>query len=113
MSTDVGRQAEEKAAQYLQQNCFKIIQQNWRTRWCEIDIIAQKDTAVYFIEVKYRSTTLQGTGFDYITTKKLQQMQFAASFWLSQYGRDDYDYRLGAIEVKGSDFTISEWLDDL
>ncbi len=113
MSTELGRWAEEKAVQYLRQNNFKIIQQNWRTRWCEIDIIAQKGTSVYFVEVKYRSTALQGTGFDYITTKKLQQMQFSANLWLSQYGRDDYDYRLGAIEVTGPDFIVSEWLDDL
>lgn len=113
MSTEIGRQAERATATFLRQHGFTILQQNWRTRWCEIDLIARKTQAIYFIEVKYRATNRQGAGLDYITPRKYQQMQFAAEFWLGRYGRNDFEYRLAAAEVSGPAFEVTAWLDDL
>jgi len=84
-TTSVGRAAEKAAANYLEQLGYKILQQNWRTRWCEIDLVAAKGNTIYFVEVKYRSTSAYGAGLDYITPKKLQQMIFAADFWQAKY----------------------------
>lgn len=113
MSTETGRQAEQALVSFLQRQGFKILHQNWRTRWCEIDVIAQKGGTIYFVEVKYRATNRQGAGLDYITPRKYQQMQFAAEFWLSRYGRDSFEYRLAAAEVSGQAFEVTAWLDDL
>ena len=41
-----GREAEKVAANYLKKLGYKILAFNWRTRWCEIDIVAQKARAV-------------------------------------------------------------------
>ncbi|MGD8374278.1 MAG: YraN family protein [Candidatus Woesebacteria bacterium] len=98
MSTKIGQDAEKQAAKYLQKQGFKIIDRNWRTRWCEIDIIASKNKIIYFTEVKYRSSANCGTGLDYITPKKMQQMAFAAEFWLSA-NKVDSECRLAAIEL--------------
>lgn len=65
-----GHYAERIAADYLVRLNFKIVDTNWKTKWCEIDIIVQKDGVMYFTEVKYRKTTNQGAGLDYITPKK-------------------------------------------
>lgn len=113
MSTEAGRKAEAIAAHYLQAHGFTIIQKNWRTRWCEIDIVATKQAAVYFVEAKYRSHTSYGTGLEYITTKKLQQMHFAAEFWLSRYGGTAADYYIAAIELTGNPPTVTEWIPDV
>jgi len=67
-----GHNAEKRAAVYLQSQGFTIHELNWKTKYCEIDIIAQKDSAMYFVEVKYRRTSNQGYGLDYITQKKLK-----------------------------------------
>lgn len=99
-TTEQGRQAEDKAAEYLAGLGYKIISRNWRNRFCEIDIIASKDGGVYFAEVKYRSNPAQGEGFDYITPKKLKQMTFASDFWCSQNNYEG-DRRLLAISVSG------------
>lgn len=77
---EIGRKAEARAAAFLERKGCRLLEQNWRTRWCEIDIVAERDGIVYFCEVKYRSHNRQGSGMDYITPKKLQQMQFAAEF---------------------------------
>jgi ribonuclease HII len=112
MSTSTGYKAETTAANYLEHNGYKIIARNWRTRFCEIDIVAQKDKTIYFVEVKYRVTSDQGTGFEYITHAKLRQMQFAAEMWVSER-QWDRDYRLAAIEVSGTDFAVTGFIDSL
>ncbi len=107
-----GRQAEAAAAQYLKDQGFKVLDQNWRTRWCEIDIVAQKAKTIYFVEVKYRRSDAFGGGLDYITPKKLEQMTFAAEMWVSQ-NRWSGDYQLSALEVSGADLQISNFVTDL
>lgn len=111
MSTSVGRQAEDAAASYLSNKGFTILEQNWRTRACEIDVVAKKDTRVYFVEVKYRSSTRQGSGLDYITPKKLKQMQFAAESWVNEQ-KYTGDYSLSAIEVSGG-FRVAIFIESI
>lgn len=104
-----GYDAEARVAAYLQDEGFEIIDKNWHTRWCEIDIIAKKDKRIYFIEVKYRRSNAQGQGFDYITTKKLKQMAFAAEMWVSNSAWRG-EYQLAAVSVDGDSMTLLEVL---
>ncbi len=113
MSTEVGKRAERVAAQYLQTKGYSVLARNWRTRWCEIDLIVTKGSVVYFVEVKYRGSGAQGSGLDYITGKKLQQMHFAAELWLAHNQKAAADYRLAALEVTGADYSVTAWLDDV
>lgn len=110
-STSVGKQAEAAAAAFLHKKGYKILDNNWRTRWCEIDIVAQKKKTVHFVEVKYRQQDAWGSGLEYITPKKLQQMRFAAEFWVSEHDWQ-HDYQLSAIEVTGSTFKVSTFLEE-
>lgn len=50
----LGTLGEQCVADYLQQHGFTIIEQNYRTRQGEIDLIAQKDNLIAFVEVKTR-----------------------------------------------------------
>ncbi|MFH1671154.1 MAG: YraN family protein [Candidatus Portnoybacteria bacterium] len=43
---------EDAAKKYLEEKGYKIIEQNYRTRYAEIDIVALKDNALVFIEVR-------------------------------------------------------------
>lgn len=81
-TTEAGREAEALVAEYLERKKHKILSKNWRTRWCEIDVVSTCKQTVYFTEVKYRSSDYWGGGLEYITPKKLKQMRFAAEFWL-------------------------------
>lgn len=109
---DTGRRAEAVVAQFLEQKGCEIVDQNWRTRWCEIDIVAHRDDVIYFCEVKYRRTTHQGAGLDYVTPRKLEQMHFAAECWVQQHGWQG-EYQLCAIEVSGLNFCITAVAKDL
>lgn len=99
----IGRGAEAAVSLYLESKGFKILDRNWRTKVCEIDLVTSKDDIVFFIEVKYRMRDEQGDGFDYITPKKLTQMEFAARLWCS-VNKWEGDYRLAAASVKGVRF---------
>jgi Holliday junction resolvase-like predicted endonuclease len=95
-----GHAAEKRAAEHLITRGYEIIELNWKTRWCETDIIAEKAGVVYFVEVKYRRSAEQGRGLDYITPGKIEKMALAAELWVSQ--RDwPGDYALAAIGLDG------------
>ncbi len=83
-TTSDGRNAEDLVAKKLEEKGHQILSQNWLTRYCEIDIVSKKDGTVYFTEVKYRSSNAWGSGFDYISPKKLKQMHFAAEIWAAE-----------------------------
>lgn len=112
-ATDHGRRAEAAVAHYLQQRGHTLLEKNWRTRWCEIDLITQHQSAVYFIEVKYRQNALYGSGLDYITPRKARQMHFAADLWLSNNTSVGNTCSLAAAEVSGRDFVVTAWLSEL
>ena len=89
-------------AELLEQQGFEVIDRNWKTKVCEIDIIAQKAQIVYFVEVKYRGSLAQGSGFEYIAHQKLRRMHFGAQIWCQNYNWSG-DYRLMAAAVSGAD----------
>ena len=43
---------EERSCKYLEEKGYSIIERNWRTRYGEIDIIAEKGETIVFFEVK-------------------------------------------------------------
>lgn len=111
MSTaEIGKKAEAVAADYLKKQGFSVKTQNWRTRRCEIDIVAIKEDVVYFVEVKYRKSSTWGGGLDAITSKKLEQMTFAAQLWV-QNNSWQGDYRLLAISASGLPPKIDDCLE--
>lgn len=101
--------AEDAAAEYLKSNGYKVLAQNWRTRWCEIDIVATKNSVAYFVEVKYRKSDNWGDGLDAITHKKLEQMAFAAEFWVSD-NKWRGDYQLAAVSATGNPPNITNFI---
>lgn len=48
----IGKMGETVAAEYLQRKGFRLIERNYRKPWGEIDIIAERDGMIRFVEVK-------------------------------------------------------------
>lgn len=108
-----GKAAEAAVARYLKHRGHVLLAQNWRTRWCEIDLITQCKATVYFVEVKYRQNSLYGSGLEYITPRKLEQMHFAAELWLNGNASSELTYTIAAAEVSGQDFAVAAWVDGI
>lgn len=94
-----GNLGEDRAAEWLGQQGYVVIERNWKTRFCEIDIIATKHNVLHFVEVKHRQSRDQGGGIAAITPAKLRQMRFAADMYLSR--RPICDARLAVITTSG------------
>jgi len=77
----IGDASEEVAAQELARRGHEILDRNWKTKYCEIDIISKKNDTYYFTEVKHRKNSRSGDGLAAITPKKLNQMRYAARFY--------------------------------
>lgn len=106
-----GQNAELAVIRFLKKQKFKILDHNWKTTKCEIDIVAKKRKCIYFVEVKFRGTLAQGSGFEYITDNKIKQMSYAAEVWVAMH-KWSGQYVLSAASVSGDDYRI-EFLEEL
>ncbi len=108
-TTQRGNESENIVAESLKKQGYSIVAQNWRTRWCEIDIIALKNKTVYFIEVKYRRNSSWGDGLEAINDKKRQQMEFAAELWVAQ-NKWNNQYYLAAASLSNEPPTLDQFI---
>ena len=105
----IGDRGEQAAADWLVADGHEIIERNWRTRYCEIDIVSLKDDVLWFTEVKYRKNDDFGGGLAAITAKKQQQMRFAAELFMAKHSRyEGCDMRLLAVAVEGNPLIVLE-----
>ncbi len=82
-TTLVGREGEAKAAEYLRKKRYDIIGANYRCRFGELDLIAQKGNLVIFVEVKLRKNDRFGAAADAVTGSKREKLRKAALSWLA------------------------------
>lgn len=104
----IGNESEQVVTNGLVRRGHKIRERNWRTKWCEVDIISEKAGTLYFTEVKHRKNDKAGDGFAAITPKKLQQMKFAAELYAQKY--PGYDLRLAAAKTTGDPPVLQDYL---
>jgi putative endonuclease len=79
---EVGTQFEQRAAQYLIQNGYHILDKNFRSKTGEIDLIAKDGNYLCFIEVKYRSSSQKGFPAEAITPTKIRRITRTAQFYM-------------------------------
>lgn len=78
----IGKVGEDSASHYLLNLGYKILHRNYSTKFGEIDIIAQKNGKVSFVEVKTRISLLKGQPYEAVTFRKIQHLQFAAQIYI-------------------------------
>ena len=104
MSREKGFEAESVACEHLAKNGYKILDRNYNTRFGEIDIVAFKDGALRFFEVK------SGSGFEpilNITESKLQKIIKSVHIYLSAK-KLTLPYSIDAIILKNNQIEILE-----
>lgn len=83
-----GRQGEDYAAHWLVEQGYQIRQRNVRVAYGELDLIAEKDGILYFVEVKTRQNGL-GQAAESLTPAKRVRMRQAAYGWLSRFYQEE------------------------
>ena len=79
-----GAWGEDCAAAYLRRHGYRILARNYSCRFGEIDLIAEKDGVLLFVEVKLRTNLQYGAPREYVTVKKQEKLRAAALLYLSE-----------------------------
>ena len=80
----IGGAGEQAALQHLEKLGYRVLQQNWQTRFGEVDIIAEKGSYLVFAEVKTRKSGSAVRGVEAVGAAKQQRIIAAASAYLQQ-----------------------------
>jgi putative endonuclease len=83
-----GGAAEDAAARFLADHGLAIVARNYRTRFGEIDLVAQDGTTLVFVEVRQRSGDGYGGAASSITAGKRRRIESAARHYLSTLRRE-------------------------
>ena len=78
----LGREGEDRAAQFLKKQGYKILERNYRTPQGEIDLIALHRGEVVFVEVKTRTNEAYGAPELAVNPRKQQRMIKAALVYI-------------------------------
>jgi putative endonuclease len=79
-----GQEGELLVAQHLQKEGYKIITKNYRKFFGEVDLIAQKEDTIAFVEVKWRNNPLIDPA-ELIGPSKQKKIISIAKYYLSQH----------------------------
>ena len=75
---EVGKIGEDLARKFLEGKEYKIIEQNYKTKYSEIDLVAQKNNELVFVEVRTKIGENFGTPEDTLNNKKLSKVRYNA-----------------------------------
>ena len=82
---NIGELGEQLVARWLEIQGWRILAHRWRCRWGEIDLIAQNESILSFVEVKTRSArNWDAGGMLAITDRKQAKLWRTASFFLTE-----------------------------
>lgn len=96
----IGKIGENIAIEYLKSNNYKILEQNFRAkRLGEIDIIAEENGYLVFVEVKARRGYNFGTPQESINIIKQKKLRNLANFYIKQKNIKDKNYRFDVVAI--------------
>ena len=99
----IGTAHEQEAADYLEQEGFRIIGRNFACRSGEIDIIARNRRVTAFVEVKRRTTERFGRPAEAVTGQKRRHILRTAQVYMQENGLEDAPVRFDIVEVTSSE----------
>lgn len=105
-TSQTGALGEQIACTFLRRKGFRIITVNYRKPWGEVDIIAEKEDTIRFVEVKAFSGDIEmlsreSNGYrpeEQIHAAKLQKIVRTAALYMEN-ARDDREYQIDAVAV--------------
>ena len=97
---ETGALGENIAADYLAKHGYIIRERNFRTREGEIDIIAEKDGTLVFVEVRAKTSKQFGTAEESITERKKKRLIALAEAYLSDCAEQPASCRIDIIAIQ-------------
>ncbi len=98
----LGRTGERLAAEALMSRGYHILERNFRCRHGEIDLVAEDEHDLIFVEVKARRGTSYGLPEDALTFYKRSKLLEVASYYLDLHACSDRSWRIDVVAVQFS-----------
>ena len=95
----LGNLGEDAAAKFLEAKGYEIVARNFRIRSAEIDIIAQIDNVIVFVEVKARSSIRYGLPSEAVNLRKQKKIIEAAAVFLQDENFCECACRFDVVEI--------------
>ena len=96
----LGKWGEDKAARFLKNKGYLVLETNYRCRWGEIDIVAVDEGQIVFVEVRTRNGNEFGTPEESITPTKRRRLVVTAEHYLGDHGQEGLDWRVDLIAIR-------------
>lgn len=96
---ELGKKGEALALKYLKRHRYKILEQNYKSQFGEIDIIAKNKEVLAFIEVKTRKSIEFGPPQEAVNIHKQRQIAKVAWEYLSKMNIQDTDCRFDVVAI--------------
>lgn len=95
----LGKKGEEIAAEYLRKKDYQILDQNFSSRYGELDLIALDSGDLVFVEVKTRTSQDYGMPEESITPEKLNRIESTGLIWLQEHPEITDQWRIDAVAI--------------
>ena len=97
---NVGNIGENVACQFLEKQGFRIVERNYRKKWGEIDIVAEKDKILHFVEVKTIASKGDYLPEDNVRLWKKQRLSRAIRTYLAERRiPDEQEFEIDVVSV--------------
>ena len=96
---ELGRLGEDFAAGLLIAEGYRVIERNFRCKAGEVDIIAEKNGEISFVEVKTRRTLTFGQPVEAVTGEKQRHLRNTAAYYLRTHAGCFQAVRFQIVEV--------------
>jgi putative endonuclease len=87
------------ACRFLEGLGFTILARNFRCRAGEVDIVARDGEATVFVEVKERSSSGHGAGYEAVTRSKRRRIVRAAVLFAASRGLSEAPLRFDVVSI--------------
>jgi putative endonuclease len=94
-----GEIGERVAERWLRRHGWRIVQRRFRNGHRDIDLVAERDGTVVFVEVKARHGDAFGDPVEAVHWRKQRELSRSALVWIDRHGRADESYRFDVIGV--------------
>lgn len=106
-SQSLGQKGENEAVAYLEKNGYRIRHRNWVAGQKELDIVAENDDYIVFVEVKTRTEGFLLEPGKAVTREKRRLIILAADSYVKKYCLDKENrFDIITVIAKGERFEI-------
>ena len=99
LNKEKGKFGEQIAALMLEKQGYEIIEQNFKCRLGEVDLICKNKDQIVFVEVKTRTTDQFGTPAEAVGKDKINKIRKVAALYMMSQKVTNYQVKFDVVEI--------------